>query len=133
MTDRQAALARLAIPAGALCVCAATDPHQPSPWILCPFRLVTGLPCPLCGMTRGLASLLRGRWPDAIAYHLFSPLVLAGFIAWILLDAGHAFGFWNARPAGRLALRPAPWLAFLAICTVYGVMRWCGIIGSPRA
>jgi hypothetical protein len=133
MSPRKAALARLAIPFGALCVCAVTDPHQPAGWIFCPFLLITGLPCPLCGMTRGVASLLRGRWPDAIAYHLFSPFVLAVLAAWIIIDAGHVFRLWNARRIGTWALRPAPWLAFIGLCTVYGALRWCGIIRSPLA
>lgn len=132
MTGRQAALARMAIPAGALCLCAATDPDAPPVWIVCPFRLLTGLPCPLCGMTRGLAALLRGRGQDAIAFHLFSPIALTVLAAWILLDAGHALRLWDASPLGRLARRPAPWLASLVLCLAYGALRWCGIIGSPR-
>jgi hypothetical protein len=131
MTDRHAALARLVIPVGALCVCAATDPNATSGWIFCPFRLLTGLPCPLCGMTRGLASLVRGRWNDAIAFHLFSPLVLAGIGVWILIDIGHSLRLWNARRIGLWSLLPAPWLAFLGVCTVYGALRWWGIIKAP--
>lgn len=133
MTGRREALARLAIPAAALCLCAATDPDRPAGWILCPFRLLTGLPCPLCGMTRGIASLLRLRWADAVGFHLFSPLVLAAFCAWILLELGQAAGAWNARRIGEWALRPAPWLVFIASCTVYGALRWYGIIGLLRA
>ncbi len=124
-------LARLAVPIGALCVCAVTDPSQPTAWIFCPFRLLTGFPCPLCGMTRGLASLLRGRWQDAVAFHLFSPLVLAAIAAWIIIETGHAMQLWNARRIELWALRPAPWLAFIGVCAVYGVLRWCGIIKSP--
>lgn len=131
MTARQSAAARLAIPIGALCVCAATDPHLPNGWIFCPFRLATGLPCPLCGMTRGVASLLRGRWHEGVAYHLFSPLVLSALAAWIVIESGQALHLWNARRLGTWALRPAPWMAFLGLCTVYGALRWCGIIKSP--
>ncbi|MFN0106692.1 MAG: DUF2752 domain-containing protein [Bryobacteraceae bacterium] len=126
-------MARLALPIGALCVCALTDPLEPVPWIVCPFRLLTGLPCPLCGMTRGLAALLRGRWLDAISFHVLSPLVLAALLSWIVIDAGHAIRLWNIRRVERWALNPAPWLAFLGVCTIYGALRWCGIIGSPPA
>ena len=132
MTDRRAALARLPVPAIALAACACVEPQHPSGWILCPFRLLTGLPCPMCGMTRGIASLLRGRWPDAVAYHAFSPLVAAGLAAWILVELGQAAGLWNAHKLHDNALRPAPWLAFLAVCVVYGALRWCGIIEVPR-
>jgi hypothetical protein len=41
----------------------------------CAFRAVTGLPCPGCGMTRGVAALARGHWHEAIAWHAFAPLV----------------------------------------------------------
>ena len=124
-------LGRIAVPVGALCVCAVTDPSQPAAWIFCPFRLLTGLPCPLCGMTRGLASLLRGRWHDALAFHVFSPFVLAAITAWILIETGQALRLWNAHRIGLWALRPAPWLAFIGVCWIYGALRWCGIIRSP--
>jgi hypothetical protein len=133
MTERAATLARLAIPAGALCACAVIDPNHPPPWIVCPFRLLTGLPCPMCGMTRAVASLLRGNWQDALAFHLLSPLALAAIGAWIVVDSGHAIRLWNGHPVHRWALRPGPWLAFLALCVIYGALRWCGILGTPQA
>jgi hypothetical protein len=133
MTDRAATVARLAVPLGALCACALMDPRRPPGWLLCPFRIITGLPCPMCGMTRGIASLLHGQWRDALAFHWFSPLVLLGVVGWILVDAGHAFRLWNGSRVHRVVLQPAPWLAFFTLCTIYGALRWCGILGSPHA
>jgi hypothetical protein len=43
----------------------------------CAFRGVTGLPCPGCGLTRGMAALARGHWREAVTWHAFAPLVLA--------------------------------------------------------
>lgn len=130
MTGRVSALARMAIPAGALCACALIEPRQPPGWIVCPFRLLTGLPCPMCGMTRGLASLLRGRWTDAVGFHLLSPVVLVALVAWMVVEAGQLFRFWNAHPLGQMVLKPVPWLAFVGVCTVYGALRWCGLAGA---
>lgn len=47
---------------------------------LCPFKFLTGLPCPTCGVTRGLSALLHGK--VFLAAHL-NPL--AFIVAIILL------------------------------------------------
>ena len=44
---------------------------------LCSSRLLTGLPCPGCGLTRGIVLLLHGNLAGALAIHPFSPIVLA--------------------------------------------------------
>jgi hypothetical protein len=133
MTDRQAALARLAIPGAALCGCALLDPRNPPAGIFCPFRLVTGIPCPLCGITRGLAALVRADITTALQFHALSPLVLAGMAAWIVADAGQAARLWNAARIGEWALRPALWIVLFTLCLAYGALRWCGILGYPPA
>ncbi len=55
---------------------------------LCPFRLATGLPCPLCGATRAfvLAGHGDGRWLDygAVWVLLAVLLVVAGLRGWRL-------------------------------------------------
>lgn len=123
---------RLAAPAGALCACALIDPDRPPNWIVCPFRLLTGLPCPTCGMTRAVASILRARWADAVAFHPLSPLVFAGLAGWLLAELGHRFRWWDASPLHRLAARPSPWLAFLAVSTAFGALRWLGWTGAVQ-
>lgn len=46
--------------------------------ILCPIRLVTGLPCPGCGLTRSWVYGVHGQWGDSFASHPFGlPLLLA--------------------------------------------------------
>jgi len=42
--------------------------------VLCPFRLLTGMLCPLCGITRGVSDVLHGDWLAAIRHHVLSPL-----------------------------------------------------------
>jgi hypothetical protein len=42
----------------------------------CPFLLVTGIPCPGCGMTRAILSALRFDFTAAFGYHPLFPLVI---------------------------------------------------------
>src|SRR4051812_14423957 len=50
---------------------------------LCPFALLTGQPCPGCGLTRATLALLRGDLGDAVRFHplsvLLSPIAIAAF------------------------------------------------------
>ena len=41
---------------------------------ICGFLWLTGLPCPLCGMTRALCFLLKGQFHQAIQLHALSPV-----------------------------------------------------------
>jgi len=61
----------------------------------CPFRAVTGVPCPGCGITRALLALAQLRVGEALALHPFAPLVvgLAALVA--------------VRPAALQRTRPA--------------------------
>ena len=132
MTAHFENVVRIAAPIGALCFCAVTDPANPPPIILCPFRLLTGYPCPFCGMTRGISSILRGRFREALEFHFFAPVVFVGIFAWLAIEAGRAAGLWRAERIRRFAMDPGPWVGFLLICTVYVGLRWCGIISSSR-
>lgn len=38
-------------------------------WVGCPFRRLTGIPCPLCGMTRAVLSALRLDFSLAFNHH----------------------------------------------------------------
>lgn len=43
--------------------------------VLCPFRLVTGLPCPACGLTRSWVHLAHGDAGAAFSHHPAGPLL----------------------------------------------------------
>lgn len=44
---------------------------------ICPHKLLTGFPCPGCGITRSLMSLYRGDFVGSLDYHVFGiPLVI---------------------------------------------------------
>ncbi len=61
----------------------------PPDWIgglptLCPFRLLTGLPCPGCGMTRSLVALTHGDVLGALFFHPLGPIVALALVALLL-------------------------------------------------
>jgi len=45
--------------------------------VLCPFRLMTGVPCPGCGLTRAFCLMAHGHFAEATHYHALAPVVLA--------------------------------------------------------
>ncbi len=47
---------------------------------LCPFRVMTGLPCPGCGMTRALACIAHGHFADSWGFHPLGWAVFAAFV-----------------------------------------------------
>lgn len=48
--------------------------------VLCPFRRLTGLPCPGCGMTHSFVALAHGDISGAFAYNRLGPLLMAIFV-----------------------------------------------------
>jgi hypothetical protein len=74
---------------------------------LCPFYWMTGRPCPLCGLTRGLFALAKGNWGDALHFNALTPL------AFVMIFSL----FWD-RP-----WRAHLWTAGLAAFAVYGIYR----------
>jgi hypothetical protein len=86
---------------------------------LCPFALLTGVPCPGCGLGRATLALLAGHFRDALHFHpligvVLSALALAAFRAtrpqgarsgsWIIIGASTLLvlllGVWVARFGG---------------------------------
>jgi hypothetical protein len=67
--------------------------HAMTPFLLrdsipvCPFRIATGKPCPLCGMTRAIALATHGRWRAAFGVNALWPLfaVTMLFLSLLLL------------------------------------------------
>lgn len=63
---------------------------------ICPFALVSGHACPLCGGTRAAAALVQG--DPALAWNLhplvfaLAPIAVIGWVAWL----GTTRGWWDA-------------------------------------
>jgi hypothetical protein len=65
-----------------------SDPHSPSPLHLripmigdistpyCPSKMLTGVPCPVCGITRSVANVVRGRIVEGFRYHPLGPFLV---------------------------------------------------------
>jgi hypothetical protein len=95
---------------------------------LCPFRLLTGLPCPGCGLTRSVVCTLHGDLASAMMFHPLGPLVVAALALAVLvellgarlpgcLQAPRPGGAW-----GRGVLRAggaAPWVAICLFVAVW--------------
>jgi hypothetical protein len=65
----------------ALALLYAYDPATTALFPSCPFRMMTGLLCPLCGTLRAAHALLHGHVVDAF---LFNPLTFTSGVAWVI-------------------------------------------------
>jgi len=113
----------------ALAIC--DVPDEPA-LILCGFRRLTGLPCPGCGMTRGLAALLKGQVLQSVHFNALAiPALLFMVMVWcrsvcLLTNRGRTaarlsalVSFWHHAPVG--------W-GILIVVVVYWVSRLLGLI-----
>ena len=46
------------------------------PSFSCPLRAATGVPCPGCGLSRGVSALIHGDSREMVSLHVFSPALL---------------------------------------------------------
>jgi hypothetical protein len=83
------------------------DPPAHPAWSLCAFHWLTGLECPLCGLTRGMCAFAKGHWREALEWNALTPLAFAMLFTL----------FWNHPLRGRM------WSAGIVMFAVYGVWR----------
>jgi len=106
--DRERDL-RLAV-AGAFGVAAAWPLLPVHPPLACPLRSLTGIPCPLCGMTRACVAAVHGHLGQSLAFNPAGILILVlaavvlvrpSFVRnlripmWTLWAAAGALWLWN--------------------------------------
>src|SRR4051794_22012477 len=94
---------------------------------LCPFKVLTGLPCPGCGLTRSTVALLHGDLSTSLYFHPLGAPMVAALMVLAVIDA---WVWWRGSRAGairrpaswlteRVMLTPAPWVAIAALVLVW--------------
>jgi Protein of unknown function (DUF2752) len=62
-----------------------SNSHIDNDQSLCPFKMLTGFPCPGCGITKSLIYLYDGNMYKSISYHILGPFIIAFSIATIII------------------------------------------------
>jgi hypothetical protein len=103
---------------------ATADPSGRGGFLPCPFRSLTGLWCPGCGLTRATHHLFRGDVAQALRYNVFVVLMLVAvvgsWLAWTLKATG--------RPRFHRQLAPVTasrWVlsGLIAMVVLFAVVR----------
>ncbi|TIC88988.1 DUF2752 domain-containing protein [Nocardioides sp. GY 10113] len=90
--------------------------------VLCPFRQLTGLPCPGCGLTRSWVYLVHGWWRESLAAHPFGP-VAAGIVVLVAVLLALSRVRRSTPPSlDRWARHPLAW-GFAAAWLGFAVVR----------
>ena len=97
-------------------IVAATPRHTAGP-VVCPFRAVTGFPCPTCGLIRSAGCILRGEFADAWRTNPLDATVMTVVApAFLLLWMANAVGGWALRIEAGPRERKVLWaLALLVV------------------
>jgi len=98
------------------------DPHLSGSYGYCPFRALTGLPCPVCGGLRAINDLTRGDLHAALGSNAFVvltvPVALAVWGQWVILR-------WRGRGDEVPPLFSAGFAAAAALALIaFGALRW---------
>ena len=95
--------------------------------VSCPFKFVTGIPCPGCGMGRATLALAQGSVVESLADHLFAipfSLVLLVSFVWLCRDFVLAQSSFFAA-----ARRPLSWQWQVV---VFGVLLFSWVVNIVR-
>jgi uncharacterized membrane protein AbrB (regulator of aidB expression) len=66
-----------AVAAGMIAIAAVSPALPGHPSLVCPLRAATGIPCPLCGMTRAVVAAVHGHVGTSLAFNPAGIVVLA--------------------------------------------------------
>ncbi|MFN8077450.1 MAG: DUF2752 domain-containing protein [Kineosporiaceae bacterium] len=101
---------------GATLGLALRDPHVRGSWGFCPFLLLTGQPCPLCGGLRAVNDLTRGDVTGALASNALAVAVLPVLAGMLLV--------WGVRRWRGTGPQTPPWSGPRA------GWAWLGVLGA---
>ena len=82
----------------------------------CVFHLVTGLPCPLCGMTRAFANLSRLQVSQAAAFSPAGSVIFGLLACYVMLTWLHVLTGWR----GLLRLIRRDYFGVIVFITIMG-------------
>ena len=96
--------------------------------VICPFRLLTGLPCPGCGLTRAWVYLAHGQWRDSFLANPFGMVLVALLVALVIAVVTARVRRSAAPDLDRLVRRR--WLqALLGAWLAFAVLRLLVVAG----
>jgi hypothetical protein len=86
-------------------------------FVVCPFRLITGIPCPGCGMTHAFLSIIQGNIRDAASFNPFS-----FFIIFILVISLFPDAYIKKQPLRAVSLMKAFFIVVLSSALFYWLL-----------
>lgn len=87
----------------------------------CPFKMLTGFPCPGCGITKSLVYLYEGDLLKSITFHLFGPVVMVLSVYFLIK---FSLELYYKKPFFATTFNKKKWTyIFVALLIVYHLIR----------
>ena len=88
----------------------------------CPFKMLTGFPCPGCGITKSMVFFYEGNIYKSLYYHLFGPFVV---IVCVFLLVKYSIEFFKNKELFTISYQNKKNMAYIiaAILILYHLLR----------